>query len=238
MWRRLLTSQFKSLAAIPCRSASKTAPFPFKSHISPSPSASLLVCHFSAESGNPSFVRSSSSMRPILVLRFLISIALVSVADTAVKKKVEDVMPIATGHEREELESELQAIFFPFPGKKILEDANNPVGPFGTKEAPAVVKSYYDKRIVGCPGGEGEDEHDVVWFWLEKGKPHECPVCSQYFVVNMNRFKGEVRAVDFKLDQWFIQFPVFCLIISTYVVQLEVVGPGGPPDGHGDDDHH
>ncbi|KAE8680803.1 Cytochrome c oxidase subunit 5b-1 [Hibiscus syriacus] len=112
---------------------------------------------------------------------------------TAVKKRVEDVMPIATGHEREELEA--------IQGKKILEDVNNPVGPFGTKESPAVVKSYYDKRIVGCPGGEGEDEHDVVWFWLEKGKPHECPVCSQYFV-------------------------------------LEVVGPGGPPDGHGDDDHH
>lgn len=29
-------------------------------------------------------------------------------ANTAVKKKVEDVMPIATGHEREELEAELQ----------------------------------------------------------------------------------------------------------------------------------
>ncbi|KAI9111773.1 hypothetical protein K1719_017463 [Acacia pycnantha] len=50
-------------------------------------------------------------------------------------------------------------------------------------EAPVVIKSYYDKRIVGCPGGEGEDEHDVVWFWLEKSKPHECPVCSQYFVL-------------------------------------------------------
>nr|AEQ61828.1 cytochrome c oxidase subunit Vb [Dimocarpus longan] len=90
---------------------------------------------------------------------------------TSVKKKVEDVMPIATGHEREELAAELE-------GRKLL-DIDFPVGPFGTKEAPAVVKSYYDKRIVGCPGGEGEDEHDVVWFWLEKGKPHECPVCSQ-----------------------------------------------------------
>ena len=109
------------------------------------------------------------------------------------KKKVEDVMPIATGHEREELEASLE-------GRDIL-DINHPVGPFGTKEEPAVIKSYYDKRIVGCPGGEGEDEHDVVWFWLEKGKPIECPVCSQYFT-------------------------------------LEVVGPGGPPDGHGDDDHH
>ncbi|KAK7389528.1 hypothetical protein VNO78_24651 [Psophocarpus tetragonolobus] len=112
---------------------------------------------------------------------------------TAVKKKVEDIMPIATGHEREELQAELE-------GRNILE-IDHPEGPFGTKEAPAIVKSYYDKRIVGCPGGEGDDEHDVVWFWLEKGKPHECPVCAQYFV-------------------------------------LEVVGPGGPPDGHGDDDHH
>lgn len=112
--------------------------------------------------------------------------------DGVSSKKVEDIMPIATGHEREELEAELQ-------GRNIL-DINFPEGPFGTKEAPAVVKSYYDKRIVGCPGVDGEDEHDVVWFWLEKGKPHECPVCSQYFV-------------------------------------LEVVGPGGPPDGHGDDHH-
>ncbi|KAL7099767.1 hypothetical protein ACP275_09G106000 [Erythranthe tilingii] len=112
-----------------------------------------------------------------------------------VTKSVEDVMPIATGHEREELEAELQ-------GKDILE-IDHPSGPFGTKEAPAVVKSYYDRRIVGCPGVEGEDEHDVVWFWLEKGKPHECPVCTQYF-------------------------------------ELEVVGPGGPPDGHDDEEegHH
>ncbi|KAK7261897.1 hypothetical protein RIF29_28222 [Crotalaria pallida] len=109
----------------------------------------------------------------------------------SIKKRVEDVMPIATGHEREEIQAELQ-------GRNILE-IDHPEGPFGTKEAPAVVKSYYDRRIVGCPGGEGEDEHDVVWFWLEKGKPYECPVCTQYF-------------------------------------ELEVVGPGGDPYGHGD--HH
>ncbi|XP_050268488.1 cytochrome c oxidase subunit 5b-2, mitochondrial-like isoform X5 [Quercus robur] len=40
-------------------------------------------------------------------------------------KKVEDVMPIATGHEREELEAALQ-------GRNVLE-INYPVGPFGTK---------------------------------------------------------------------------------------------------------
>nr|CAD1824000.1 unnamed protein product [Ananas comosus var. bracteatus] len=113
--------------------------------------------------------------------------------DAPAKKRVEDVMPIATGLEREELEAELE-------GKKRF-DMDPPVGPFGTKEAPAVIESYYNKRIVGCPGGEGEDEHDVVWFWLEKDKPHECPVCSQYFV-------------------------------------LKVIGDGGDPDGHSDDDHH
>ncbi|KAL5976966.1 hypothetical protein ACLOJK_021304 [Asimina triloba] len=80
---------------------------------------------------------------------------------------------------------------------------------FYLQEAPAVIKSYYDKRIVGCPGGEGEDEHDVVWFWLEKGKPHECPVCSQFQFI-------EAKVVP---------------------VRLEVIGEGGPPDGHGDDDH-
>ncbi|CAD6237879.1 unnamed protein product [Miscanthus lutarioriparius] len=109
--------------------------------------------------------------------------------------RVEDVMPIATGLEREELEAELQ-------GKKRF-DMDPPVGPFGTKEAPAVIESYYNKRIVGCPGGEGEDEHDVVWFWLKKDEPHECPVCSQHFV-------------------------------------LKVIGDGGDPDGHDDEDggHH
>lgn len=114
-------------------------------------------------------------------------------SQTSGKKRIEDINPIATGHEREELEAELE-------GRNILE-INSPVGPFGTKEEPAIIQSVYDKRVVGCSGVEDEDEHDVVWFWLEKGKTHECPVCSQYF-------------------------------------KLEVVGPGGPPDGHGDDDHH
>ncbi|KAJ7951861.1 Cytochrome c oxidase subunit 5B, mitochondrial [Quillaja saponaria] len=167
MWRKLASSQLKYLARVAA---------------SPSRSAST-VNRFTTNS--PPFVSRSASVIPSRHFN--------TGADGAVKKRVEDVMPIATGHEREELEAELE-------GRKIL-DINYPVGPFGTKESPAVIKSYYDKRIVGCPGGEGEDEHDVVWFWLEKGKLHECPVCTQHFV-------------------------------------LEVVGPGGPPDGHGDDDHH
>ncbi|GAV65981.1 COX5B domain-containing protein [Cephalotus follicularis] len=150
MWRRILhSSQLKTLALAPSSRGSATR-FATPSHnsiISPSPSASLFARYFSAAQS----------------------------VDTPVKKSVEDVMPIATGHEREEIEAELQGID--------LFDKDFPVGPFGTKENPAVIQSTYDKRIVGCPGGEGEDEHDVVWFWLEKDKPHECPVCSQYFVL-------------------------------------------------------
>ncbi|KAI3463380.1 hypothetical protein Pfo_020043 [Paulownia fortunei] len=165
MWRRL-SIQLRTLA--PTRSTPRPTRFAVGSSTAPVNllrSFATFSRHFATESGNVTSIT------------------------------VEDVMPIATGHEREELEAELK-------GKDVLE-INYPSGPFGTKEAPAVIKSYYDKRIVGCPGVEGEDEHDVVWFWLEKGKPNECPVCSQYFV-------------------------------------LEVVGPGGPPDGHGDDedDHH
>ncbi|WOH05554.1 hypothetical protein DCAR_0624973 [Daucus carota subsp. sativus] len=82
------------------------------------------------------------------------------------KKTVGDV-------KREELEALLD-------GHQI-RDVDYPEGHFGTKKSPALIKSYYDKRIIGCPGPDGEDEHDIVWLWLEKGKPRECPVCSQYF---------------------------------------------------------
>ncbi|VVA97753.1 unnamed protein product [Arabis nemorensis] len=173
MWRRIVSSHLKTLAAdvaaaSPRRSIAATARpvgfYPGANRSAISASSSVIPRHFCSGS-----------------------------VETPAKKKVEDVMPIATGHEKEELEAELE-------GRRLL-DIDFPEGPFGTKESPAIVKSYYDKRIVGCPGGEGEDEHDVVWFWLEKGKSFECPVCTQYF-------------------------------------ELEVVGPGGPPDGHGDEDEH
>ncbi|GAB2269472.1 Cytochrome c oxidase subunit 5b-1, mitochondrial [Dionaea muscipula] len=172
MWRRALSSHLRPLASSSSsyRSASKLS----SADAAPLPPRGFLHRGYSSV-----FPRRFSTDSENVVSKQKVS--------------VEDIMPIATGHEREELEAELE-------GRDILE-INNPVGPFGTKEAPAVVKSYYDKRIVGCPGGEGEDEHDVVWFWLEKNKPYECPVCTQYFV-------------------------------------LEVVGPGGSPDGHSDDDEH
>ncbi|OIW15837.1 hypothetical protein TanjilG_04372 [Lupinus angustifolius] len=159
MWRRLFSSNLKSLTTSSSHRRSASTAFRF----------------------------ATATAAPLSATRFLTTQSGASI------KRVEDVVPIATGHEREEIQAQLQ-------GRDILE-IDHPEGPFGTKEAPAIVKSYYDRRIVGCPGGEGEDEHDVVWFWLEKGKHFECPVCTQYF-------------------------------------ELEVVGPGGDPYGHGDHSHH
>nr|KYP59588.1 hypothetical protein KK1_015024 [Cajanus cajan] len=153
--------------------------------------APLLTRHVTAQPGTFSLSPLRSTLLISIQFNFAFSSCYPNQLDASFKKRVEDIVPIATGHEREEIQADLE-------GRDILE-INHPEGPFGTKEAPAVVKSYFDRRIVGCPGGEGEDEHDVVWFWLEKGKSFECPVCSQYF-------------------------------------ELEVVGPGGDPYGHGD--HH
>ncbi|XP_038695280.1 cytochrome c oxidase subunit 5b-2, mitochondrial-like [Tripterygium wilfordii] len=153
MWRRVVTSSAASWRR-PSKSTASTLTRRFLSSTAPSSQS---------PSKTPPFHTISSQSSP----------SAASASGMELKKKFEEMIPAATGHEREELEAELQ-------GKRVLE-INYPVGPFGTKEEPAIVKSIYDKRIVGCPGGEGEDEHDVVWFWLEKGKPHECPVCTQYF---------------------------------------------------------
>ncbi|CAN6810808.1 unnamed protein product [Brassica oleracea] len=240
MWRRIVSSGLKTLAAdvavaSPSRRSIPAAARPVGFHLSADRSsvsapASFITRHFSSE----------------------------PVVGTPATKKVEDVMPIATGHEKEELEAELE-------GRRLL-DIDFPEGPFGTKEAPAIVKSYYDKRIVGCPGGEGEEEHDVVWFWLEKGKSFECPVCTQYFegrrLLDIDFPEGpfgtkEAPAIvksyyDKRIvgcpggegeDEhdvvwfWLEKGKSFECPVCTQYFELEVVGPGGPPDGHGDEDH-
>lgn len=87
--------------------------------------------------------------------------------------EADEDLGIATGVELQELLAERQ-------GKKLF-DLEPPRGPFGTKESPAIIQSRYDERIVGCSGGVGEDEHDVVWFKLKKGELYECTVCTQVF---------------------------------------------------------
>jgi cytochrome c oxidase subunit 5b len=97
-----------------------------------------------------------------------------------------DEFGIATGAEREELEAKRE-------GKKRF-DLDPPRGPFGTHDAPAIVESHYDVRIVGCSGGVGEEEHDVTWFHLEKGKTYECPVCTQVFQLKVTGVGGQPGA--------------------------------------------
>uniref|UniRef100_A0A9I9D446 Uncharacterized protein n=1 Tax=Cucumis melo TaxID=3656 RepID=A0A9I9D446_CUCME len=110
MWRRLLSSSLKSLKSLPSSSTPASAPLGCisqaarlgaASHLSPSSTVSLFARHYASDS-----------------------------ADTGLKKKVEDVMPIATGHEREELEASLEV-------KYLLEV----VGPGGS------------------PDGYGDDDH-------------------------------------------------------------------------------
>jgi len=43
------------------------------------------------------------------------------------------------------------------------------------------VPSYSDDRAVGCVGGEGAAEHDLVWHVVKKNKPLICMECGQAF---------------------------------------------------------
>jgi hypothetical protein len=57
--------------------------------------------------------------------------------------------------------------------------------------------SFLISLFCNCYWPSAEDEHDVVWFWLEKGKPHECPVCTQYFTVGCCQKKITVGLFPF-----------------------------------------
>eukprot|EP00013_Stygamoeba_regulata_P022671 CAMPEP_0177659520 /NCGR_PEP_ID=MMETSP0447-20121125/17490_1 /TAXON_ID=0 /ORGANISM="Stygamoeba regulata, Strain BSH-02190019" /LENGTH=132 /DNA_ID=CAMNT_0019164403 /DNA_START=38 /DNA_END=436 /DNA_ORIENTATION=- len=53
-------------------------------------------------------------------------------------------------------------------------------GPFGTKQAPVVVPTVYEERIVGCVGGPG-NEHDLVWHVVKEHQETVCLRCGQFF---------------------------------------------------------
>lgn len=134
MWRRLVSSQLKTLSTL------RSAPKPNRlsaaaaaSSFSPAlrPSATLFSRHFSSESGI--FLLKSNLFQIFLDTRYFsiyfLSLLFGSTVNCWLRsvifffffifftpgnvlKKVEDVMPIATGHEREELEAELQVSLF------------------------------------------------------------------------------------------------------------------------------
>eukprot|EP01068_Selenidium_serpulae_P009729 Selendium_serpulae@DN5307_c0_g1_i6.p1 len=68
------------------------------------------------------------------------------------------------------------------------------VGPFGTIKNPVLVPAVTDKRIVGCMGGAGEEEHHCLYFWCREGFLYRCGECDQIFMhvrVNYSLPDGE-----------------------------------------------
>ena len=54
-------------------------------------------------------------------------------------------------------------------------------GAFGTPERPALVPSHNEMRAVGCVGGHGVREHEVLWHNVKRMKPAVCLDCGQVF---------------------------------------------------------
>eukprot|EP01087_Luapelamoeba_hula_P008815 TRINITY_DN2233_c0_g1_i1.p1 TRINITY_DN2233_c0_g1~~TRINITY_DN2233_c0_g1_i1.p1 ORF type:complete len:174 (+),score=29.66 TRINITY_DN2233_c0_g1_i1:99-620(+) len=88
-----------------------------------------------------------------------------------------------TGMERLELEGMLQDC----EGEEVLK------GPFGTKENPVLVTSWFNARIVGCHGGPGEDAHELLWHEVRKEKPTVCLECGQFFQLKDHPQKAEAQ---------------------------------------------
>ena len=68
-------------------------------------------------------------------------------------------------------------------------------GPFGTREKPVKVYSWYDSRIVGCMGGPGEHEHDILWHEVRKDKPLICLECGQWFQLEEHPMKKQQQSL-------------------------------------------
>lgn len=85
-----------------------------------------------------------------------------------------------TGLERAELLAEME-------GRDIFDKA--PLGPYGTKENPAIVESIYDQRLMGCVGGDADGEHELRWLLVQKGAQSTCPECAQVF--ELKQIQGE-----------------------------------------------
>ncbi len=71
-----------------------------------------------------------------------------------------------------------------------------PLGPFGSLEAPTVVHSVNSERVVGCTGGNGVPHH-ILWFNLKVGPKHVCQECGQVFLlVNQSNFEQHKSLLD------------------------------------------
>jgi len=72
-------------------------------------------------------------------------------------------------------------------------------GPFGTKDDPVIVHSYFNSRIVGCQGGPGHLAHDLLWHEVRREKPLVCLECGQFFVLQPHPLKEKTEELLRKL---------------------------------------
>ena len=86
---------------------------------------------------------------------------------------VADDLDQATGLQHAELVADI--LDKPFFQEALIQ------GPFGTAENPVLIESTLGYRIVGCTGGEGDQEHDVAWFEMHSGQPLACDCCGQFY---------------------------------------------------------
>jgi len=82
-----------------------------------------------------------------------------------------------------------------FTGETIL------TGPFGTKEDPVIVQSYFNSRIVGCQGGPGDLAHELLWHEVRREKPLVCLECGQFFVLQPHPLKEKTEELMRKLHE-------------------------------------
>jgi len=57
------------------------------------------------------------------------------------------------------------------------------VGPFGTIENPVLVPAIHTERVVGCVGGNGDQQHAPLWFRCKEGFLYRCGECDQIFML-------------------------------------------------------
>lgn len=87
------------------------------------------------------------------------------------ENKIPTDLEQATGVERKELEAILAGNPDPF-------NLNVTKGVPGTKEAPTLVPSMYEERIIGCVCEE--DSTSIAWMVLKKGPSVRCK-CGNFF---------------------------------------------------------
>eukprot|EP00049_Salpingoeca_infusionum_P017107 m.351777 g.351777 ORF g.351777 m.351777 type:complete len:147 (-) comp16346_c0_seq1:148-588(-) len=54
-------------------------------------------------------------------------------------------------------------------------------GPQGTKEAPRLIPSHFEERLVGCCCDPESEQ--IKYFYVKSGAPQPCPCAQQYFAL-------------------------------------------------------